>query len=174
MPKRLVAGDARAICVAKLDESRTAASAAAGSMTVAETEEQKRAHKEMVRATGRAAVNDALMSPSNGSVKRKASEMTAQGLTAAWLAYKEVYGTNGMAAGGASSSSTQAPLCRPEDIDPTVPVGNPSLPTSTEEAEATAPSDAPVEAVADAALLAADNEVQAAASAGAAISFFAP
>ena len=89
MVRRVRAGDGRvAAIVSRLDEERTASSAAAAGDDV-EVEEAKRQHKVMVRAAGRAAVEETLLLPETG-VKRKAEMMTRASLTADWLAYAEV------------------------------------------------------------------------------------
>ena len=84
-------------------------------------------HKELVRAAGRAAVEESLLSKSHG-IKRKASEMSAAGIVAQWQAYAEVYGTNGMAAGGARSALVEsaAPDALVSDEEESVPTAGPS------------------------------------------------
>ena len=101
MSRRVTAGNARDTLVAKLAKD--------GDTTVQQTgDSAERAsmqkHKELVRAAGRAAVEESLR-----RTKRKASEMTPEGIVAQWQAYAEVYGTNGMAAGGARSSLVDLP-----------------------------------------------------------------
>ena len=180
MPKRLAAGDARAILVSKLDEERSAAAEDIDARDAALS------HKEMIRATGRAAVEDALMSPAEGSIKRRASEMTAAGLTAAWLAYKEVYGTNGMAAEVPAAPVLLQPAGQPEEIDFTVPVGAaaPAAASTTTTSvsepqqsatDASAAESSPQDDAAISAALAPDPEVQEAVRDGPRdISFFCP
>ena len=97
------AESARARLVSKIIEENysTAANLEPGS---ADSElPAKVKHKELIRAAGRAAVEDSLQSVLGGT-KRKASEMTAEGIAAQWFAYAEVYGTNGMASGGVRSA----------------------------------------------------------------------
>ena len=89
----------RATLIAQVvDEERTLA---AGGDQDAAAAKQK--HKELVRAAGRAALEESL----HGN-KRKAAEMTAEGIATQWQAYAAVYGTNGMAAGGGRSSEEPA------------------------------------------------------------------
>ena len=77
--------------VAKVDEERAAAGATDG-------EDLTARHKELVRAAGRAAIEETLQPTAR-------SELTPETLAAEWLAYAEVFGTNGMAAGSARLSS---------------------------------------------------------------------
>ena len=56
------------------------------------------------------------MSPA-GSLKRKADSITAAGLTADWMAYQEVYGSNGLAAGGIKvAADEEAPARDADDV----------------------------------------------------------
>ena len=104
MARRVVAENAREALVSMMEKEQRPAAASDGNdaaADVATAAAAKQRHKELVRAAGRAAVEESLLSK-NG-IKRKASEMTAEGIAAQWQAYAEVYGTNGMAAGGARS-----------------------------------------------------------------------
>lgn len=78
-----------AALVAKVDEER-AANASDG----ASSEGLSDRHKALVRAAGRASIEDTLLNPTR-------AELTVESLAAEWLAYAEVFGTNGMASGGA-------------------------------------------------------------------------
>ena len=64
-------------------------------------------HKALVRAAGRASINETLLNP-----EREGSHQTAEMLAAEWLAYAEVFGTNGMAAGGGRSHLRDADEAR--------------------------------------------------------------
>ena len=119
MSRRIAADNAREKLVAQLvDEEQPPREVANIPVTTADPPlsdaEFKQRHKELVRAAGRAALEESLLSQESHRVKRKASEITASGITAQWQAYAEVYGTNGMAAGGARSSLVDPP---PEDDD---------------------------------------------------------
>ena len=117
MPK-VVAGEGRVeLLVAEMADGRRSADAAHGAEPEAGAS-RGGASKEMLRAAGRAAVEEALLLPLSG-VKRKAHELTARELTSEWLAYADVYGQNGLASGGARSSRPAGP----EAVDPTCPVG---------------------------------------------------
>lgn len=83
-----------AALVARVDEERSAHAVDSGDLSAR--------HKALVRAAGRAALEDTL-NPS-----KRAPELTIESLTAEWLAYAEVFGTNGMAAGGAGSAVTSS------------------------------------------------------------------
>ena len=89
---------------AALDDSAASSDAAAS----AASDE----HKSMLRAAGRSAIDEALLAPAAG-VKRKAADWSAEQLTADWFAYRDVYGSNGLAAGGATSSATAAARAEP-------------------------------------------------------------
>ena len=116
MPK-VVAGEGRVeLLVAEMADGRSA-DAADGAEPEAGAS-RGGTSKEMLRAAGRAAVEEALLLPLSG-VKRKAHELTARELTSEWLAYADVYGQNGLASGGARSSRPAGP----EAVDPTCPVG---------------------------------------------------
>ncbi len=115
MPK-VVAGEGRVeVLVAEMADGRSADADGAEPEAGAS---RGGASKEMLRAAGRAAVEEALLLPLSG-VKRKAHELTARELTSEWLAYADVYGQNGLASGGARSSRPAGP----EAVDPTCPVG---------------------------------------------------
>lgn len=75
-----------------MDEERAA---------VDDEDDLKERHKALVRAAGRAAIEDTLN-------QRQNAELTAESLAAEWLAYAEVFGTNGMAAGSARLSAPDA------------------------------------------------------------------
>lgn len=91
--------------VAKLDEER-------GAEAVGEQRTMTRdQHKELIRAAGRVAVEETVL-----GVKRKVSADAAT-LTAEWEAYAEIYGTNGMAAGGASSAVSGPPRTSSPDAE---------------------------------------------------------
>jgi len=64
-------------------------------------------HKALVRAAGRASIEETLLNP-----EREGSHQTAEMLAAEWLAYAEVFGTNGMAAGGGRSHLRDADEAR--------------------------------------------------------------
>jgi len=130
MAPGVVAENVRATLYAKLVEEEECRAVVidgdpatvADSASAASEVTTKQKHRELVRAAGRAALEESLLSGPSG-VKRKASEMTSAGIADQWNAYAEVYGTNGMAAGGARSTL----------VDPMVPL-----------ADAPAPSDAGV------------------------------
>ena len=84
-----------AALVAKVDEERAVISTA---------DDMKARHKALVRAAGRQALEDTLQTGS-GDEESKLATMTVESLTAEWAAYAEVFGTNGMAAGGGRSAS---------------------------------------------------------------------
>lgn len=84
-----------AALVAKVDEERAATATA---------DDMKARHKALVRAAGRQALEDTLQTGS-GNEESKLATMTVESLTAEWAAYAEVFGTNGMAAGGGRSAS---------------------------------------------------------------------
>ena len=113
MPRRVNAENAREALVTKLAQGEHAPTSDARPEVAEPTARQK--HKELVRAAGRAALEESLQS-GPGGVKRKASEMTAAGIAAQWQAYAEVYGTNGMAAGGARSSLVGAEPDASEEV----------------------------------------------------------
>jgi hypothetical protein len=85
-----------AALVAKVDEERAA-----------DGDHSEDRHKALVRAAGRAALEESL------NPTTETAELTLESLTAEWLAYAEVFGTNGMAAGSArlavQDDSTGAP-----------------------------------------------------------------
>ena len=85
-----------AALVARVDEEHAAAAATAGEGGAAPDMAER--HKALVRAAGRASIEETLLNP-----ERLGSELTAESLMQEWLAYAEVFGTNGMAAGGARS-----------------------------------------------------------------------
>jgi len=85
-----------AALVAKVDEERVSALKGADLDLAAR-------HKALVRAAGRAAIEETL------NPTRHVTELTAESLAAEWLAYAEVFGTNGMAAGGARSATGDLP-----------------------------------------------------------------
>lgn len=94
--KRVAAQSARETLVKELTTHQGDAVVASEDESAAE---HKRKHQQLVREAGRAALEESLLG------KRKASEsMTAAGIAAQWEAYAEVYGTNGMSAGGGRSS----------------------------------------------------------------------
>ena len=189
MSRRVSATNARETLVARLaDEERPgdiADEPVASASPPVSDEEFKRKRKALVRAAGRAALEESLLSGSCG-VKRKASEMTGVGIAAQCQAYAEVYGTNGMAAGGASSSSSSQPAGQPEEIDFTVPVGAaaPAAASTTTTSvsepqqsvtDASAAESSPQDDAAISAALAPDPEVQEAVRDGPRdISFFCP
>ena len=106
MPK-VVAGEGRVeLLVAEMADGRSADGADGAEPEAGAS--RGGASKEMLRAAGRAAVEEALLLPLSG-VKRKAHELTARELTSEWLAYADVYGQNGLASGGARSSRPAAP-----------------------------------------------------------------
>ena len=70
--------------------------------TDGEHPDQTARHKALVRAAGRAAIEQTLNS-------QPVAELTAESLAAEWLAYAEVFGTNGMVAGGGRSSTGDLP-----------------------------------------------------------------
>tara|TARA_B110001452_G_scaffold224176_1_gene197626 strand:- start:1092 stop:1664 length:573 start_codon:yes stop_codon:yes gene_type:complete len=84
-----------AALVAKVDEERA---------TSATDDDMKARHKALVRAAGRQALEDTLRTGS-GDEESKLATMTLESLTAEWAAYAEVFGTNGMAAGGGRSAA---------------------------------------------------------------------
>jgi hypothetical protein len=76
----------------------------------------KERHKKLIRAAGRAAIEETLLNP-----ERPGSEMTPESLAAEWLAYAEVFGTNGMAGAGRHTATdtkdvSQSPV---EHAEPT-------------------------------------------------------
>ena len=108
-PRRISAENARETLVTKF--ARAEASAGMDAATPvddsdpAAAKQAREEHLKLVREAGRAALEESLLS---SGVKRKASEMTPAGIAAQWQAYAEVYGTNGMAAGGGRSSLVRA------------------------------------------------------------------
>lgn len=84
-----------AALVARVDEERSAHADDSGDLSAR--------HKALVRAAGRAALEETL-NPSQA-----VPELTIESLTAEWFAYAEVFGTNGMAAGGGRSESGEIP-----------------------------------------------------------------
>lgn len=88
-----------AALVAQVDKERTSAAAAGDT-------DQRARHKALVRAAGRAALEDTLHNQTReGPEDSKLATMTLESLTAEWAAYAEVFGTNGMAAGGGRSAT---------------------------------------------------------------------
>ena len=93
--RRISARTARDVLVEKLAD---------GGASVEESQiDNDSTHKRLVREAGRAAVEESLCS------KKRKKDMSAAGIVAQWRAYAEVYGTNGMAAGGARSALVDAP-----------------------------------------------------------------
>ena len=84
-----------AALVAQVDEQRIAASDDASDDAAAR-------HKELVRAAGRAALEESL------NPTQPMKELTVESLTAEWQAYAEVFGTNGLAAGSGRLSARPA------------------------------------------------------------------
>lgn len=102
MARRIIAENAREALVSALIKEEN--SAPGTDAEPASTEAAfKRKRKELLRAAGRAAVEESLHSG-----KRKASEMTESGIMAQWNAYAEVYGTNGMAGAGAAHKGSSS------------------------------------------------------------------
>ena len=96
------------------DEQRAAAAAAA-----------KTRKKELVRAAGRAAVEDSLQNGQEGA-RRSGPCLTTECLAAQWHAYAEVYGTNGLATGSAAALGTRQPEARPAPPPEAPPSAPPS------------------------------------------------
>ena len=140
MARRIVAENAREALVSALikEEKSTPALDAEPASSEAEF---KRKRKELLRAAGRAAVEESLHSG-----KRKASEMSEAGIVAQWNAYAEVYGTNGMAGAGADkgSSSKAAGTAADGDASPASSDGDSGGPADEAEEEGAdaAPQDA--------------------------------
>ena len=84
--------------VAKVDAERAADAASEGGASA----DAKARHLALIREAGRAAIEETLLSPTRDDTE-KLSEMSAEALASEWLAYAEVYGSNGLAAGGARS-----------------------------------------------------------------------
>ena len=93
-----------AVIVAKVDEQR------ASGLSASDGSDMKARHLALIREAGRAAIEETLLSPTRDD-SEKLSEMSAEALAAEWMAYAEVYGSNGLAAGGGRSSQ------RPEVTD---------------------------------------------------------
>ena len=103
-PRRVVPDNAREALVAQIAAAGSTPMNDGSMTSIADAEhDANQRHKALVRAAGRAAVEESLLAGTSG-IKRKASEMTAVGIAAQWQAYAEVYGTNGMAAGGGRST----------------------------------------------------------------------
>lgn len=158
MAQLVAAGDARATFIAKLleaqeqdveEESLSAVTENGESRPSAAVESAaselaaKLKHKELVRAAGRAAVEESLLGEPN-SLKRKASEMTAERIAAQWHAYAEIYGTNGMAAGGARSSLVDPVVSLP-DSPPVLSEAAVPLVSAKTSTEAVVPAQVPPE-----------------------------
>jgi len=150
MPRRVAAESARETLVTKLANGETNASS--GDSTSEPSARQR--HIELVRAAGRAALEESLQSGPSG-MKRKASEMTAAGIAAQWQAYAEVYGTNGMAAGGGRSS-----LVEPPGPSPNVPRVQSTEAVGEDEGEVKAEAEAEADAV-ESAVTATEAEAEA-------------
>ena len=150
MPRRVAAESARETLVTKLANGET--NAPSGDSTSEPSARQR--HIELVRAAGRAALEESLQSGPSG-MKRKASEMTAAGIAAQWQAYAEVYGTNGMAAGGGRSS-----LVEPPGPSPNVPRVQSTEAVGEDEGEVKAEAEAEADAV-ESAVTATEAEAEA-------------
>ncbi|EOD12521.1 hypothetical protein EMIHUDRAFT_247422 [Emiliania huxleyi CCMP1516] len=111
------------------DEQRVAAAAAA-----------KTRKKELVRAAGRAAVEDSLQNGQEGA-RRSGPCLTTECLAAQWHAYAEVYGTNGLATGSAAALGTRQPEARPAPPPEAPP---PEAPPSAPPSDAPPPRERPL------------------------------
>mmetsp|Transcript_50828 Transcript_50828/g.108537 ORF Transcript_50828/g.108537 Transcript_50828/m.108537 type:complete len:175 (-) Transcript_50828:70-594(-) len=88
-----------AALVAKVDEE---------GFSGASVEQSTARHKALVRAAGRAAIEET-MRPTRTQAEM---ELSSESLVAEWVAYAEVFGTNGLASGGARSATGNLPAAR--------------------------------------------------------------